>query len=138
MRKIILVSLVLISLLPACKKDKVTKVNESFDSSNATLLSQACIETDAHTTSGMVKLYSKNGEKILVFEDFSTEAGPDLNVFLSSTTLTAGATDLGDLKGEKGNFYYTLDINTPTDSLNSVLIWCVQYSVLFGHSTLLK
>ena len=86
----------------------------------------------------MVKLYSKNGEKFLVFEDFSTEAGPDLNVFLSASNTNSGASDLGDLIGEKGNFYYSFNINTNTDSLKNVLIWCVQYSALFGNSSLVK
>ena len=77
-------------------------------------------------------------EKFLVFEDFSTSAGPDLNVFLSAGNTNTGATDLGDLKGEKGNFYYSFNSTTNTDTLKNVLVWCVQYSVLFGNSTLAK
>lgn len=124
--------------LLSCKKDKISKVEEQFDSSNATLLSSGCFESAAHATSGTVKLYLKDNQKILSFEDFKTDDGPDLNIYLSASISPAGGINLGDLKGEQGSFYYTLDLNTKTDSINNVLVYCVSYAVLFGNSTLLK
>ena len=128
-----------IALIAACKKEKkAADLNETFNTSGATLLAQGSLAASAHSTSGNIKLYSKGTEKTLVLENFNTENGPDLNVYLSNSKTATGFVDLGDLKSQKGTFYYTFSGSTNTDSLNNVLIWCVQYSVLFGNGTLVK
>ena len=138
LKKILLIIACIVSVV-ACKKEKkAADLNETFDTSGATLLAQGSLAASAHSTSGTVKLYSKGSEKTLVFENFSTENGPDLDAYLSHSNTATAFVDLGKLKSQKGTFYYTFSGSTNTDSLNNVLIWCVQYSVLFGNGTLVK
>ena len=74
-----LLVMALATILFACKKEKaVVPLNESFNPAQATLLSQGSFSSNAHTTSGSLKLYTQNGAKTLVFENFKTDGGPDL------------------------------------------------------------
>ena len=132
-----LLVIALASILFACKKEKtVEPLNESFNTAQATLLSQASFSSNAHTTSGSVKLYTQNGTKSLVFENFKTDNGPDLRVYLSKSTNNSDFKDLGVLKSTSGNFNYTVDATINTGSYKFVLIWCKDFSVLFGNGLL--
>ncbi len=130
-----LLILVLVALFFACKKE-VEPLNESFNTSQATLLSKGSFSSNAHATSGNVKLYTQNGTKTLVFENFKTDNGPDLRVYLSKTTNNADFKTLGALKSTSGNFNYTVDAAINTDTYKYVLIWCEDFSVLFGNGLL--
>ncbi len=127
-----------LSLFSACKKEEQqdAMLNEVFDTSQATLLVQGTCVTNAHPTSGTVKVYLKNGSKYLVFSGFKTDAGPDLRVYFSRTTNNTDFIDLGALKSINGNFYYDVGSTINTTNYNHVLIWCEDASVLFGHAQL--
>jgi hypothetical protein len=121
----------------ACKKKEMDKIlNENFDTNGATLISQSNFSSNSHTTSGCIKLYSKNGTKNLVFEGFKTDSGPDLRVYLSKTTTNGDFVNIGTLKSTSGNFYYSFDNSINTIDYKYVLIWCEDYSVLFGNAQL--
>lgn len=124
-------------LLFSCKKEKdEIPFNEHYDATNATLLSQASFSSNAHSVSGTAKLYLKNGVKSLVFENLKSDTGPDLKVYLSTSTSNTSYSSLGELKSTTGNFYYTVDTTINTSTNNYVLIWCEAYSVLFGNASL--
>lgn len=121
----------------SCKKDDIAKeVSETYDSSQATLLASSSFSNGSHTTSGNVKFYSKNGVNSLVFENFSTESGPDLRVYLSTSLGNNDYREAGKLKAISGNFYYNIDTAIHIDVYKNVLIWCEDFSVLFGKSQL--
>ncbi len=119
----------------SCDKNNgpVDKLNESYNASQATLLKKGSFNSNAHTVKGCASLYVSGNSKVLSFEGFSTEKGPDLKVYLSTSTGTSDFIDLGTLKANSGNFYYTID-STNTYKYNYVLIWCKSYSVLFGNA----
>ena len=124
-------------LLFSCKKEKDTiPFNEHFDTTNATLISQASFSSNAHSVSGTVKLYLKNGVKNLVFENLKADDGPDLKAYMSTTTGNSDYASLGELKSTTGTFYYTVDSTINTSTHNYVLIWCEAHSVLFGNAHL--
>jgi hypothetical protein len=88
-----------------------------------------------HNVSGKVLLLTADqNKKTLRFEDFSVLNGPDVNVYLSKTPTYQDVIDLGDLKATKGNVNYELDPSIDTSEHKYVLIWCVEFAVLFGYA----
>jgi hypothetical protein len=98
----------------------------------------------SHPTSGQAVVLSDDvGERFLRFEDFRTDNGPDLNVYLSTAAPDAEAgafdddfVDLGDLKGNVGPQNYELPADVDLDRYSTVVIWCVRFGVAFGAAEL--
>lgn len=94
----------------------------------------------SHPTSGVADVLNDGStQRFLRFEDFETDNGPDLNVYLS--TAPAGADtdafdddfiDLGDLKGNIGTQNYEIPADVDLDRYSTVVIWCVRFGVAFG------
>jgi hypothetical protein len=88
-----------------------------------------------HALSGTASLLANGAnERILRFENFSVVNGPDVNVYLSKTAEFKEVIDLGDLKATQGNINYELAGNIDPKEYKFVLIWCVEYAVLFGYA----
>lgn len=90
--------------------------------------------SDAHPTSGTVKV--NDDSTVLNFENFKTDDGPKLLVYLSTTVNSTDFVDLGDLKGISGNYSYAIPANTDLTKYKYVVIWCVDFLVSFGHAEL--
>ncbi len=90
--------------------------------------------SDAHETTGTASL--NEDETILKFIDFKTDNGPLLEVYLSTDEAATEYVSLGDLKGIEGNFEYSIPSGTDLTKYKYVLIWCVDFSVSFGHAIL--
>jgi hypothetical protein len=90
--------------------------------------------SDAHPTSGMV---SVNEEKsVLTLNNFKTDDGPKLLLYLTTDLDVNDYVDLGDLKGIEGDFEYDIPSNTDLIKYKYVVVWCVDFSVSFGHAEL--
>ncbi len=98
----------------------------------------------SHPTEGVaVVLNDGTEQRFLRFEDFATDNGPDLNVYLSSAPADASAgefdddfVDLGDLKGNVGAQNYEIPTSVDLSHHSTVVIWCVRFSVAFGAAEL--
>lgn len=98
----------------------------------------------SHPTEGRVLVLNDGSEqRFLRFEDFRTDNGPDLNVWLSSAPPDASVRDflndwidLGDLKGNVGAQNYEIPPSVDLDRYSTVLVWCVRFSVAFGAAGL--
>lgn len=98
----------------------------------------------SHPTRGTaVVLTGGGGERVLRLEDFATDNGPDVNVYLSTADpgAPAGAfdddyVDLGDLKGNIGAQNYAIPATVDLARHRTVVIWCVRFSVAFGSAAL--
>ena len=99
----------------------------------------------SHPTTGtaVVLQGAGSGERVLRFEDFKTDNGPDLNVYLSPAPADAAASafdddfiDLGDLKGNVGNQNYDIPRDVDLDKYSTVVVWCVRFRVAFGTAAL--
>ena len=98
----------------------------------------------SHPTSGRALVLNDGSEqRFLRFEDFRTDNGPDVNVWLSSAPPDAPARDflndwidLGDIKGNVGAQNYEIPPSVDLDHYSTVLIWCVRFSVAFGTAPL--
>ena len=96
-------------------------------------------ESDAHPTSGTaVVLGNGTDQRFLRFQEFETDNGPDLNVYLvnSSTGDVSDFVDLGDLKGNIGEQNYEIPPGINLDVYDEVVIWCVRFGVGFGDALL--
>lgn len=129
MKKMFFYFLLAITLF-ACKKE-----NPPIDP-NLTVLKQGTFQNEVHTVTGTVKLAKDDAGKLyLVFENFSTESGPDLHIYLSADKTDTNYTEVSDAVSN-GSFQYALPTNADTAAQNYVLIWCKQFSVLFGSAKL--
>jgi Electron transfer DM13 len=119
-----------------CKKDKTSgNVNEMLPA--GTVLTSGSFVSNVHTTSGTVKVISAaGGKKHLLFENFRTDNGPDLRVWLSPSITAMPYQEIGNLKAVTGNFSYELPASVNYILNNRVLIWCEDFSVLFGNAVL--
>jgi hypothetical protein len=98
----------------------------------------------SHPTQGRVEVLGDGtGQRFLRFEDFRTDNGPDLNVYLSAAPPDAPVgqftdvyVDLGDLKGNVGSQNYEIPRDLDLDVYSTVVIWCVRFSVVFGAAEL--
>jgi hypothetical protein len=90
----------------------------------------------AHVVTGTAMVLEMDGELILRLEDFRTDDGPGLYVYLSADLDANDFVDLGQLKGLEGNMNYDVPSGTDIGTYNNVLIWCEPFGVLFGHTVL--
>lgn len=134
----ILVLLATISIT-SCKKENNTpdKLDGTFEpTANDVLISQGNFQNEVHPTSGVVKLYRNDNNFTLHIDNFSGDNGPDLKVYLSPNKSGSPFINLGALKAISGDFDYQFELTTDVATNNKVLIWCEDFSVLFGSAEL--
>ena len=93
----------------------------------------------SHPTSGTASVITDGDRTFLRFEDFQTDNGPDLNVYLSTADPQGSPDDfidLGTLKGNIGDQNYELDADVDISEYSSVFVLCVRFSVAFGAAPL--
>jgi len=79
---------------------------------------------------------AEDGSKFLRFENFKASNGPDLYVYLATDETASDYVSLGKLKGNIGNQNYLIPPGSDLSNQDTVLIWCKQFSVLFGSAKL--
>ncbi len=92
-----------------------------------------------HPTSGTANVLTDgSARRVLRFEeDFATDNGPDLNVYLaSSADVGDDFIDLGDLTGNIGSQNYEIPEGVDLADYDTVVIWCVRFGVAFGSAEL--
>lgn len=135
MKKNISIIFISILLFASCKKETTSGavVNVPLPVTIAT----GNIVSGVHVSSGTVKIVRDAANKIfLVFENFSTDSGPDLRVWLSPNNNGSPYQEVSFLNAMSGNFKFELDASFNYSTNNHVLIWCKQFSVLFGYAVL--
>lgn len=128
-------------LLSSCvKNEELTPVNQTIPPAiiNGTQESLGMFSNGAHPTSGAVKVVADKTDakkKYLSFENFKTDAGPDLYVYLAEDKAAKGFTSVMKLS-KTGTFVLDVPANVDLTKQKYVLIWCQQFSVLFGSAKL--
>ncbi len=130
---------------------RTTPVNEDLDRLDPSL---AQVATGAfrgadsvHKVSGTVTMYDSDDGPLLRFEDYDATSGPDVYFFLS--TDAGGQYNAGQVlrvpvpggaeDGQatlRGNFNVPLPEGAATGGWMSVIVWCDDFSVKFGHASL--
>lgn len=89
-----------------------------------------------HNAKGTAKILSLADDKVLRFENFKATNGPDLYVYLATDEKATDFVNLGPLKANIGNQNYQIPKGTDLTKYDTALVWCKQFSVLFGHANL--
>lgn len=97
-------------------------------------------ESVEHHSSGRAAVIRlPGGGRRLTLSRFATSPGPDLRVRLvvgrSENGASAGARDLGALKGNKGDQQYAIPAGLAVSG-HSAVIWCRAFSAPFGSALL--
>jgi hypothetical protein len=88
-----------------------------------------------HNAEGQANvLQLADGQQILRLEDFKATNGPDLYVYLATDSTAQEYVSLGELKANIGNQNYEIPEGTDLTKYDTALVWCKQFSVLFGSA----
>jgi hypothetical protein len=133
MRKLII--LLMFLACASCKEENAsptTPIDDDFDPSQATLLRSGILMGVGHDVSGTASIYEQAGEKVVFLSPYMSQNGPDLKVYLSKDGDARDYINLGDLKSVTGNQSYKVPGNPNASEYKFVIIWCQQFTVLFG------
>ena len=104
--------------------------------------------THEHATKGTARLVrNADGSHQVELVGLDTSDGPDLRVWLTDQEVREGQagwkvfddgewTELGRLKGNRGDQVYPLPSGTDPEDYRSVSIWCKRFAVSFGAADL--
>ena len=138
MKKLIFLLVILLSI--SCSEEEnntpTTPINDNFDPGQATLLKQGTLMGVGHSVSGTAKIYEENGKKTVVLDPFSSQNGPDLKIYLSKGENASQYINLGAMKSTTGKQSYEITGMPDLAEYKFVLVWCQQFSVLFGKAEL--
>jgi hypothetical protein len=138
MKKLFLLLAILISF--SCSEDEnntpAAPINDKFDPGQATLVKEGTLMGVGHSVSGTVKIYDDAGRKVVTLDPFSSQNGPDLKVYLSTDQNASQYINLGPLKSTTGKQSYEITGMPNLEEYKFVLVWCQEFSVLFGKAEL--
>ncbi|HET7389466.1 MAG TPA: DM13 domain-containing protein [Nitrososphaeraceae archaeon] len=91
-----------------------------------------------HNAEGLAKVIQlEGGRTILRLENFKSTNGPNVHLYLAADKAASNFIDLGRLKANNGNQNYNIPAGTDLNKqYNMALIWCKDFSVLFGSAQL--
>ena len=90
-----------------------------------------------HNAEGLARVVPLgDGSTILRLENFKSTNGPNVHLYLATDKDASNFIDLGRLKANNGNQNYNIPHGTDLAKYNMVLIWCKDFSVLFGSAQL--
>ncbi len=153
MKTLICISALIIGTMVSCQKEEVT-ATKIPDSATTTvppsttpvvivapkgqlLLSGTFVSSGSYTTTGNVKVYEDDKKvRTLVFENFKTNNGPDLKIYMAEDNAITNFIQITDKVNINGS--YTLPIPDGVDLKKqlTVVIWCKSFSRAFGSATL--
>ncbi len=121
-------------ILISCNKE--LKEGDNNIPTDLTVISQGTFTGASHPTSGLVKLSKDSaGKKYLVFENFKTDPGPDIRIWIAEDSNAKNYAELSKTVFT-GNFKIEVPSDVDTSKKANVLIWCKAFSVLFGSAIL--
>jgi Electron transfer DM13 len=141
MKKILILSTLLFGLNACVKNEVLTPVTQATPVNIDTTKpaeSTGMFSNGVHAVSGTVKVVVDKTDatkKYLSFENFKTDAGPDLYIYLAEDKNATGSVIVMKLD-KTGTF--TLDVPSTANLTKQkyVLVWCKQFTVLFGSAKL--
>ncbi len=132
------------TVAPAPGQTETTTTTEA--PAEVSVLANGSFIDRAHPSSGIASVLGDGSEqRFLRFEEFETDNGPDLFVYLTTANAEADDGDfgqegefvnLGSLKGNIGDQNYEIPADTDLEKFNTVVIWCRRFGVAFGASDL--
>ena len=135
-------SIIAIIVIASCSEVEdntpMVPVDDDFDpmEMGATLVKKGTLMGVGHSVTCDVKVYSSTGQLVVVFDPFSSQNGPDLKVYLSKDEQAMQYLNLGALKSTTGKQSYDVSGMPNLDQYKYVMVWCQEFSVLFGIAEL--
>lgn len=126
-------------IIVGCKREENTPVEplmERVDSLAVVNVKGKFMGIGGETVSGSAKIITNDGKHSLVLDDFKTNNGPDLHVYLSKESTPKDFIDLGLLKSVSGTQVYPITGMPDFTKYKYALIHCQQYNHLFGSALL--
>ena len=123
-----------LSVIVACNSSDDDMGNETNSDGNITEAAKGVFVSDAHPTVGTATVNETVTN--LSLTNFKTDAGPKLLLYLSTEVDSKDYVDLGELKGLDGDYDYAIPDGTDVSKYKYVVVWCVDFSVSFGHAEL--
>ena len=96
------------------------------------------VRPESHSASGtarVVKL-AAGGRKLTLSDGFQIDPGPQVRVYLATDATGKSYTELGALKGSKGDQQYRIPAGTSLTRYDTVVFWCVPFSVSLASAEL--
>jgi hypothetical protein len=118
-------------------KDGVEDLDNSLE--NIELVREGTFIGDSgYETSGTARLFLNSGTETysLVLDNFRSDPGPNLDVYLAENDRASGFENLGDLKSTNGTLRYDFPASLFDPANDHVLIWCANASINFGTAVL--
>ena len=123
------------TFLLGCDKDQVETVNEEIDMTAIALYSGVFV-SEVHTTSGKVSVMkTTDGKNLLRIEALISDGGPDLRLYLAEDKKALNAIEIVT-KPKNGTYDLPIPSGVDYSKHKYVLIWCKQFTVLFGSAEL--
>jgi hypothetical protein len=110
-----------------------------------TLAEGSFVPLGRYSGEGTARVLNDGSEqRFLRLENFATDNGPDLNVYLVASDASADAdtfdddvVDLGNLKGNIGDQNYEIPPGVDLSIHDTVVVWCVRFSTPFTAADLI-
>ena len=133
--KMVLIVFCSLILVLSCTKSNDSATTPGTDTvPGGSLIATGNFTSGVHSTSGTAKVYNDGGTKRLRLENFKTDNGPDLKVYLSKDINAATFINISNLRSINGNQNYDISGMPDLAQYKYVLIWCQQFGVLFGSA----
>ena len=132
------------SELEAPPASEAPVVTEPPVSQIVTLAEGSFIPRGRYSGEGRAVVLNDGSEQRFVrFENFSTDNGPDLRVYLSNSSAEGDSgsfdddfVDLGELRGNIGDQNYEIPVGVDLSVYDTVVVWCVRFSTPFTAADL--
>ena len=138
MKKLFFAAICLTFTLFACQKSEITTSDSApivLAATDTTLFSGSFVN-GVHTVTGDVKIVKGADKKnYLVLTNLKSEAGPDIRIYLSEDKTAKVFTQIA-FPVVNGNSKTEIPETANLTKQKTVLVWCKQYSVLFGSADL--
>lgn len=142
MKKVTLISIILGFLFVfSCAKNEEptpldlttldTTVSDSTSNTQDLDALMGIFKGSSHPTSGGVTI---ENNILKLHADFKSDPGPDLYIYLAQELNGNGFIDLGLMQSTTGAQTYNIPAGVDYTKNKYVLVWCKQYSVLFGYA----
>jgi hypothetical protein len=121
------------------------RVDETAPDSPTTVLMSGSFAAREHRGRGVAQVLElPGGQRLLRLDDFETQDGPDLQVYLVGSPDASNRTDLvkegflslGPLKGNIGPQNYMIPADAQLAGYHAVAVWCRRFDVNFTTAAL--
>lgn len=137
MKNLIVVVLTIL-LFTSCSKDKTAMIvngNKGFENADVKFKG-AFYPTSGITVNGNAQILFNGSSYSVLLDSFMVSSGPDLKVYLSKQDTPFEFINLGALRSNSENNYYSVTGLIDFSTYRYVLIYCQQYNHLFAIAEL--